>query len=184
MKIIINDNELQVKEGKTILEAALEAGIKIPTLCYHKELAPYGACRLCVVEIAGGARPSLQAACLYKVSEGLVIKTDSERVRRARKIVIELLLALSPDSDKLKTLAKEYGAENTRLKPKNKGNCILCGLCARVCSEIVGMSAVNFSHRGIERKIRTPFDKINDSCIGCGACAYLCPTGAIKIEQA
>ena len=139
---------------------------------------------LCVVEIVGGARPSLQASCLYKVTEGLIIKTDSERVRRTRKIVMELLLAMSPETERLQELAKEYGLPRLRIKPKDKGNCILCGLCVRACREIVGVSAISFKQRGLHRKVGTPFDKINDVCIGCGACAYICPTGTIKIEQA
>lgn len=181
---IINDKELKVEEGKTILEAAKEAGIKIPTLCYHKELTAYGACRLCLVEIVGDNRPSIQAACLYKVSEGLSVKTDTERVIKTRKIMFELLLARCPDSEKLKKLAQEYGITKTRIKPINKGDCIMCGLCVRVCAEVVGMSAISFAHRGINKKVKTPFDKIAEICIGCGACAYLCPTKAIKIEEA
>ena len=100
----INDKVIQAEEGKTILEIARDAGIHIPTLCYHKELSPYGACRLCVVEIVGGARQCLQVACLYKVTEGLIVKTDTKRVVQARKIIIELLMARCPNSDKIKKL--------------------------------------------------------------------------------
>ena len=184
INFIINDSELQVEEGKTILEAAQDAGIKIPTLCYHKALTPYGACRLCLVEIVGGGRPGLEASCVYKVTDGLAVKTDTEKVTKTRKIVIELLLAQCPDSEKLKTLAQEYGVTRTRIRKKNKEDCIKCGLCVRVCAEVVGMRAISFADRGIKRKIQTPFDKISDFCIGCGACAYLCPTDAIKIEEA
>ena len=180
----INDKQLQVEEGKTILEAALEQGIKIPTLCYHKELTPYGACRLCLVEITGGGREGLQASCTYKVTEGLKVKTDTERVKRARKIVFELLMARCPDAQKIKDLAAEYGVTETRIKLKKKENCILCGLCVRVCAEISQRNAQSFSGRGVNRSVQTPFDKVSERCIGCGACAYLCPVEALKVEEA
>ena len=155
----INDRELLVEEGTSILEAALEAGIKIPTLCYHKELTAYGACRLCLVEIVDGARPGVEASCLYKVIDGLVVKTDTERVRSARKIVFELLLARCPQSEKLVQLAAEYGVTETRIRRKKTENCILCGLCVRVCAEVTGRHAVNFADRGARRKIKMPQER-------------------------
>ena len=180
----INDRKLQVEEGMTILEVAREQNIKIPTLCYHKELTPYGACRLCLVEIVAGGRPGLEAACVYKVTDDLDVKTDTERVKRARKIVFELLLARCPDAEKITKLASEYGVTGTRIKLKKKENCILCGLCVRVCAEISQRQAESFSGRGARRKVQTPFNKVSDRCIGCGACAYLCPVEALRIEEA
>ncbi|MHB9030075.1 MAG: 2Fe-2S iron-sulfur cluster-binding protein [Candidatus Latescibacterota bacterium] len=179
----INDISIKAEEGKTILEVARDEGIHIPTLCYHKDLTPYGACRLCVVEIVGGARPCIQVSCLYKVTEGLVVKTDTERVIQARKIIIELLLARCPSSEKLKKLAEEYGVSRVRIHHDDQSQCILCGQCVRVCAEVSGRKAINFANRGIRRRVQTPFDKISETCIGCSACAYLCPTRSIRIEE-
>lgn len=181
----INDKEFQVEKKKTILEVALEAGIKIPTLCYHPDLTPYGACRLCQVEVIKRGWPSLQPACLYEVFDGLIVKTDTERVQKTRKIIFELLLARAPDSEKIKELAAEYGVTETRIKLKGKKeNCILCGLCVRACSEVSQRNAISFSFRGSKRHIQTPYNEVSQTCIGCGACAYLCPTGRIQIEEA
>jgi bidirectional [NiFe] hydrogenase diaphorase subunit len=180
----INDKKLQVEEGKTILEVALAEGIKIPTLCYHKELTPYGSCRLCLVEVVGGGRPGLEASCIYKVTDGLEVKTDTERVKKVRKIVFELLMARCPDAEKIKKLAAEFGVNGTRIELEQKENCILCGLCVRVCAEISQRHAQSFSGRGVTRTVQTPYDKVSDKCIGCGACAYLCPVEALKIEEA
>jgi NADH dehydrogenase/NADH:ubiquinone oxidoreductase subunit G len=184
MKIKINDMEIQAEEGKTVLEVAIENGIKIPYICYNKQLTAYGACRLCLVEITGGGRPSLQASCTYKVSEGLEVKTDTERVKKARNVVFELLMARSPNSKAIRELAAEYGVRESRIKLKKKEDCILCGLCVRACAEVAQRHAQSFSGRGVNRTVQTPYNKVSETCIGCGACAHLCPTNTIKIEPA
>jgi NADH dehydrogenase/NADH:ubiquinone oxidoreductase subunit G len=186
MKFTLDDKELEVEEGTTILQAAKAASVKIPTLCDHDALMPYGACRLCMVEIVDGARPGLAASCLYKVIEGLVVKTETESVKSARKIMFELLLGRCKTSERLNTLAAEYGVTESRIKfaEGDEDKCIQCGLCVRVCDQVSEREAQSFAGRGIRRRVQTPFGKVADRCIGCGACAYLCPTKIITITEA
>lgn len=184
IKVTIDGKEIQLKEGATILEAARELGIDIPTLCHHQALEPYGACRVCQVEIITSTRSSLITACTYPIWDGLIVKTDSEKVTLARKFMIELLLARCPKSEKIQKLAKDMGVETHRLKTLDEEErCILCGLCVRVCKDMIGKSAISFVGRGADRKIDTPFADNSLDCIGCGACVFVCPTGAIKMED-
>ncbi len=178
----INDKKVEAEEGMTVLEAAKNAGIEIPTLCYHEVLKPYGACRLCTVEITNAGGTRLTTSCQYPVEKGLVVNTDTPRVVKARKMLIELMLARCPDVPKIQELAQEYGVDKPRFKVKDE-LCILCGLCARMCEEVVGASAISFYKRGFEREVTTPFAEISEACIGCGACAKVCPTGAITLED-
>jgi len=180
--LTINDKNIEIEEGLTILEAAESADIRIPTLCAHKALSPYGACRLCLVEITQNGRSMIQSSCTYPALEGLVIQTDSERVIKARKMMIELLLARCPDAEDVKELAKELGVEKTRIKPKNK-DCTLCGLCVRMCQERMGRAAISFVGRGSERKVMSPFGTPNEVCQACGACDFICPTGIIDLSE-
>lgn len=180
----IDDRGFEAEEGQTVLEVALANGIEIPNLCYHKDLTPYGACRVCLVEIVAGGRPGLEASCMYRVAEGLEVKTDTERVRKARKIVLELLLGRAPEAEKLVKLAARYGITKSRFPHDEADDCILCGLCDRACSEVSKRHAISFTGRGPRRTIQTPFGHVSDSCIGCSACAYVCPTRTITIKEA
>ena len=148
--LTIDNRKVEVEEGSTVLQAAEKLGIKIPTLCHHRSLEPYGACRVCLVELTGSGGSKIQASCVYPAQEGLVVKTDSERVLKSRKIMLELLLARCPDSPRIVEMAKEMGIEEPRF-PKKNDNCILCGLCTRVCEERMGVGAVSFNNRGSER---------------------------------
>ena len=180
--LTIDNKKVEVEEGTTVLQASEKLGIKIPTLCHHKSLKDYGACRLCLVELVGPRGSYIQASCVYPAQEELVVKTDSERVQKTRRIMLELLLARCPDSPRIKEMAKEYGVEEPRF-PKKDDNCILCGLCTRICEERMGVGAVSFVNRGSERKIAVPYDKHSPICIACGACQVVCPTGAVDLSE-
>ncbi len=183
--LTIDGREFTAEEGKTVLEIARGNGIDIPVLCHHEEVSPYGACRLCMVEITSRrGRNRLVTSCLYPVEEGLVVKTDTERVRDVRRMVIELLLARCPDSEVIQDWARKLGVSGGRFRSE-EGNrkCILCALCNRVCQEVVGVSAISLANRGVDRRMTTPFNDFSKACIGCGSCAYVCPTGAISFED-
>jgi len=178
----IDGREVQAEEGATILEVARDNNIYIPALCYHEEVAPYGACRLCMVEIAANGREKLVASCLYPVEEGLRVKTNTERVINNRRMVMELLLARCPNNKVIQDLARQVGVDKTPFKLEDK-QCILCGLCVRACEEVVGVSAISLVNRGVNRQVASPFYEAPDACIGCGSCAYICPVNAIKMED-
>ena len=177
-QLSIDHRPVTVPEGATVYEAALELGIEIPTMCHHKALKPYGACRVCLVELAGRSGPQLVASCAYPASDGLKILTDTQLVNDTRTIVLELMLARAWQVPEVMELCARYGVTDTPLR-KDSEKCIMCGLCVRVCSEVVGRNTTCFTKRGHERGISTPYKEISDVCIGCGACALVCPTGAV-----
>jgi len=180
----IDDKEVKANEGATILEVARKLGIDIPTLCYTSALSPFGACRICSVEITDPrGRKRIVTSCNYPVKEGLVVSTKSEKVLKTRKLLLELLLARCPKVKKIQDLAREYGVEKPRFWIEDaEEDCILCGLCARVCEERIGVYAINFAKRGVEREVTTPYHSFSDDCIGCGACAIVCPTNSRRIQ--
>lgn len=175
----IDGREVKAKEGMTILEAARTVGINIPTLCYHEKLEPYGACRICTVEVETRGRTNLVAACLYPVEENLVVRTRSEKVIKIRKMLLELMLAHAPEAGALQDLAQEYGVREVRFE-KEPSFCILCGLCVRYCAEVKKKNAIGFVDRGVRREVSFIPEIASKECWNCKECFSLCPTEALQ----
>ncbi len=181
----LDGKEVTCHKDEMLLHVARREGAYIPTLCSHGALPEYGACRVCVVEVIRKGWPRITAACTYPVREPIEVKTRSERVLRARRVNIELLLARCPDNEKLREFARRHGVEGTRFQTLDEPtDCILCGLCVRACAQARGEeAAIGFYGRGGFRQVGTPFLKDLDLCTGCGSCAAVCPTGAIRISD-
>ena len=204
MNMTINGQQCRARQGETILAVAEREGVKIPTLCTLKHLSPTGACRVCVVE-AEGAR-GLVPACAFPASEGMTVQTNSPRVRRARKTIIELLVANHPQdclvcvrngTCELQRLAREYGVRMRRYVgarrrakldvaspaiERDAEKCILCGRCVRICHETQGVGAIDFAHRGFRSVVTPAMDRSLNTvpCVDCGQCVVVCPVGALS----
>ncbi|MEM2110447.1 MAG: 2Fe-2S iron-sulfur cluster-binding protein [Candidatus Bathyarchaeia archaeon] len=208
VKLKINGAEVAAYEGETILEAAKRTGISIPTLCYLEGLSNYGSCRLCVVEIKGS--PKLFPSCTTPVSNGIEVTTDSERLRKYRKMTIELLLSEKPHvcavcvangNCELQDLAREFGVDHLRIEREwtrqkidlthdalviDNNRCILCTHCVRVCDEIEGAHVLDIKARGKDSQIIIDMDEdwgSSNSCTSCRKCAKVCPVGAIYVRD-
>lgn len=202
--IEVNDRPVEAKSGETVLDACRRAGIRIPTLCHLQGLTPTGACRICVVEIAG--QRNLVPSCAYPVADGMKVQTHSPRAIQARQTVTELLLSSHPDDClycirngqcELQGLAHELGVRERKYcaarathkldvsSPsivRDPAKCILCGKCVRVCEEVQDVAAIDFLKRGSQALVGTAFDQgLNvSSCVNCGQCVMVCPTGALR----
>ncbi len=203
MKLTINGKECWANSGETILKVADREGIKIPTLCYLKGFSPTGSCRICMVEVNGNR---LVPSCAFPVAEGITVSTNSEKVRRARKTIIELLIANHPQdcltcvrngNCELQTLAAQYGVRSYRYKGERRTakidvaspalerdpeKCILCGRCVQVCHEIQNVGAIDFVRRGFSSQVSSAMERSLNTvpCVFCGQCITVCPVGALR----
>jgi aldehyde:ferredoxin oxidoreductase len=183
----IDGNPIEVEPGTTILAAGRQAGVFVPTLCNHEMLEPYGACRVCSVEIEQGGRKKIVTACNYPIHDELQVFTQSEAALATRRMVLEMMLARWPNVTIIKNMAQQAGVERARFSHPERDDsehaCILCGHCVRMCREGVWHKVLAFEGRGSSRRVVMPYDEVIPECTGCGACAAVCPTGAIVMED-
>lgn len=186
IEFTIDGKTVQAERGESLLKIAKEHGFRIPSLCYHEAVQPYGACRLCLVEVTseshGRKRTKLTTSCNFPALEGIEVVTQSDRINRNRRMIIELLLGRAPGSRRLLELAEEYGVGEVRFKSSGQ-ECILCGLCVQICRDVVGVDALGFTGRGAGKDARPPFGEPSQDCIGCAACVEACPVDCIKMEE-
>ncbi|MFW6080703.1 MAG: 2Fe-2S iron-sulfur cluster-binding protein [Desulfosalsimonas sp.] len=177
----IDNQTVEANPGWTVLETARHYGFEIPTLCHHEAVSPSGACRLCMVELKDGDWSKLVASCIYPAAEGINVFTDTERVRNVRRWILEMLLSECPASSHIKEIAAKHGVKQTRFPVENpEEQCMLCGLCTRVCQEVVGLAAISTVDRGVHKKVGAPFLRPTEVCVACGCCVTICPTDAMQ----
>lgn len=175
----IDGKPVKAAEGTSILDAARSAGISIPTMCHHDKLMPFGACRLCIVEIERGDSKQLVVSCAVPVEAGSVVRTRSEKIDRLRKSLLELMLAHAPHAPQLQELSREYGADRDRFE-KEADFCVHCGLCVRYCAEVKQAHAIGFIDRGVRKEICFIPEIASEQCHGCMECFPLCPTSFLQ----
>jgi NADH dehydrogenase/NADH:ubiquinone oxidoreductase subunit G len=182
VELTINGRVVHANEGEMLLAVCRREGFRIPALCHHEAVEPFGACRLCMVEITKKewkGWSNYVTSCLYPVEKNLIVLTDSPKVIELRKTVLDLQLARCPKSPEIRQLAAEYGINQTNYEPVPDGdNCILCGICTRIC-EKMGFSAISTVGRGHDKFVGTPLREAPPDCVGCLACSLNCPTHVI-----
>ncbi len=206
--LTIDDREITVPAGTTILEAARQLGIRIPTLCHHDDLKVDGVCRLCVVEVEG--QRTLQASCAFPITQPLTVRTSTPQIRRARRTILDLMLSdhcgectscFRNMNCELQALAREYGVDTPHFQPaahaaasidasswsivRDMGKCVMCRRCVRACNEMQGIGAIGIVGRGHTTRVSTYLDMplADVACINCGQCVNVCPTGALRARD-
>lgn len=186
IEITIDGTSVKVLKDSYLIKAVEKAGIKLPTLCHHKDLTPNGTCRLCLCEIETRGRKKLVTACNFPVRDEIKVETNSEKVKKHRKVLAEMYLGRWPNVPVIKEVAELCGVTDgskfkSELTDENPKACILCGHCIKACSEFMLEDIIDFAGRGTKRHMTMPFGEVDPNCVGCTSCAYVCPTGAIQI---
>jgi len=187
--ILINDQEIQVNKDSFLLPAIQGTGIVIPTLCHHKDLTPSGSCRLCMVEIEDeSGNRKLVTSCNFPVREKIKVYTDTDSIKKHRKMLAEMYLGRWPNVPVIQNIAKICGAADkqkfrSEFTDENPKACIICGRCIRACEEFIQEKIIAYAGRGIKRHITMPFGETDIHCVGCSSCGFVCPTGALEIHH-
>lgn len=170
----IDGADVRAAKGTSVLDAAIEYGICIPHLCHVSYLPDIGACRLCIVEHIVNGKSKVTTSCTLNVQEGMVIRSNTEKIRKLRRNIAELLVAQAPNSRAIQDIALRCGVKEVRY-PFRNSDCVLCGRCVRACTELWQARAIGFVGRGKDRHVDYPFGVNRDFCKQCGACVQLCP---------
>ena len=186
IQIHINGQQIMANKDSFLLTSIQEAGIIVPTLCHHKDLTPSGQCRLCVCEVEERGRKKLVTACNYPVRSEINVDTESDNVKKHRKLLAEMYLGRWPNVPVIQNVAAMCGiTDGSRFKSdlteESETACILCGHCVKACETFMLENIIDFAGRGIKRHMTMPFQEVDPNCVGCTSCAYVCPTGAIEI---
>ncbi|MDR2632177.1 MAG: 4Fe-4S dicluster domain-containing protein [Treponema sp.] len=183
LEVCIDGKETLAEKDEFVLALAKREAILIPTLCHHKAIAGLGSCRLCIVEVDEGRGPKVVVSCVYPLKEPCTIFTKSEKIIRLRRGIISMLRDRAPQDPYLQQLCTEYSVpQSTRYVLPPQLKCVLCGRCAAACAAL-GNGAITTVGRGTAKKVSTPYDSASADCIGCGACAQVCPVHAITCTE-
>ncbi len=183
MIITINGKACECEKGEFLLQVARRNGFYLPTLCHHEAIEGQGCCRLCIVEVIERGRGKIVVSCVYPIEHEIEVLTDSEKVVRQRRMILNLLRARAPESPEIEALCKGYGAtEIERFVKIKDSKCVLCGLCVKACTEL-SVGAISTAMRGIEKEVMPPYREPSEVCVGCGSCAAVCPTNMIEITE-
>jgi NADH dehydrogenase/NADH:ubiquinone oxidoreductase subunit G len=178
---IINGKECVGEKGEFLLQMADRNGIAIPRLCHHESLRGLASCRLCLAEVTENGRKRIVTSCIFPVMRDITAETETEEIRRVRQTLFGFLLAEAPGNEPLLAMAGAYG-DISRYEKEKDNACVVCGLCVKACAEI-GPNCIGTIQRGTYKKVAPPFEEAPENCIGCAACAQVCPTGHIRVVE-